>query len=235
MMRRVVKIALSVLLFAVVFAPAVVVAQEEDDGERAEAVRAAPPAPSRPPPPAPSRPPVAPTRRVKKVVATNKPGRSWKSSACKMPETKSGMRKLRLTEPLAVASFASLAVGLATGALIPTLLLAPAFAASAFLEVKAAQYEKLVEDNTINVDEYTCQSPGFLSRAKVQSHPRSLAGGGRSSNWMLPKINLFRPHTFPQFASKNCTRVGIREVEAPVLGVQGLSCRSHALFQGVQV
>jgi len=181
---RVARIALCAVLLAVVCAPAVVVAKEEEDGEQAEVVRAAPAAPSKPPA-APSKPPSA-SRRFKKVVATNKPGRSWKSPACNMPAGKSGMRKLRLTEPLAAASLASLAVGLATGALIPALVLAPAFAASAFLETKAAQYEKLVEDNTINVDEYTCQSPGFMARAKVAIQYSLSVGDHKRSVGAIP-------------------------------------------------
>jgi len=158
------RLALYALLLTTICAPDLVWAKNREEGEQDGDTRA--------------------PKRVR-AVPTNRAGRSWKAPHCKLPApAKPGIRKFRLVEPLTVASLASLAVGIATGGLIASLVVAPAFAGLALLEVKANHYDKMVEDNAINVDEYTCHRPNFYERAKVAlmhglstgSHRRSARG-----------------------------------------------------------
>ena len=94
---------------------------------------------------------------------------SIRDKTCLATPKQSPIRNLRLYIPLGVGAVASMAVGIVstTTPFIPCLLLAEFLVAAALFDWKASQYQSLIADNTIDIDQYTCSRPSMYDRAKV--------------------------------------------------------------------
>uniref|UniRef100_A0A7S4U6W7 Uncharacterized protein n=1 Tax=Guillardia theta TaxID=55529 RepID=A0A7S4U6W7_GUITH len=94
---------------------------------------------------------------------------SLRDKTCLATPKQSPIRNLRLYIPLGVGAVASMAVGIisTTTPFIPCLLLAEFLVAAALFDWKASQYQSLIADNTIDIDQYTCSRPSMYDRAKV--------------------------------------------------------------------
>mmetsp|Transcript_1115 Transcript_1115/g.2406 ORF Transcript_1115/g.2406 Transcript_1115/m.2406 type:complete len:592 (-) Transcript_1115:54-1829(-) len=119
-----------------------------------------------------------------------------RDKTCLATPKQSPIRNLRLYIPLGVGAVASMAVGIVstTTPFIPCLLLAEFLVAAALFDWKASQYQTLIAENTIDIDQYTCSRPSMYDRAKVVTlHGFSVGNHKRS----LEPIKLgYQPSPF---------------------------------------